>query len=190
MKRTPLTLLRHMPGRAFTPSESLITCRELRSHCSALCREELSSAGICIEMRLSRITPPYAGAQESATADPRWRHATRGRWRSLPAARVAYPSSFYISTEAHSHDPRQRRVSPIRRVIGVGEGDPNETWFRARLIQTGTKPRFHLAPRFRWRNARPGTGRSNASGAWNARPGIGRSNASGAFDMLLQIPAE
>ena len=60
---------------------------------------------------------------------------------------------------------------------GGSEGGqrPNEICFRACLIQTGTKPRFHLAPRFRRRNA---------------RPGIGRSNASGAFDMLLQIPAE
>ena len=103
-------------------------------------------------------------------------------------------SEPHISPEAHSHDPRQRRVSPMRRVIGVGEEDPNETWFRARLIQTGTKPKFHLVPLFRRRNARPGIGRSNASGADSggveARPGMGRSNASGGSYILLQSQAE
>ena len=99
-------------------------------------------------------------------------------------------SEPHINPEAHSHDPRQRRASPMRRVIGVGEEDPNETWFRARLAQTGPKPRFHFVTLIHPRKARPGIGRSNASGAWNARPGIGRSNASGAVEVLLQIPAE
>ena len=62
------------------------------------------SAGFCNEIkciplavlrpRLERActTPPYAGAQVSATADQRWRHAAGGLWRALRAARVAHPS--------------------------------------------------------------------------------------------------
>ena len=62
------------------------------------------SAGFCNEIkgiplavlrpRLERActAPPYAGAQVSATADQRWRHAAGGLWRALRAARVAHPS--------------------------------------------------------------------------------------------------
>ena len=170
--------------------------RNLRSHVGNSARITPPYAGTscprpesameCCYLALLRRMPGHKNRQRPTRAGVTQREAYGGRC----GRRAWHIRAPYISTEAHSHDPRQRRVSPIRRVIGVGEGGPNETWFRARLIQTGTKPRFHLVPLFRRRNARPGIGRSNASGAWDARPGTGRSNASGAFDVLLQIPAE
>ena len=119
IKETPLALLRSRLERACTPPDSAMKRKQFRSHYSATCRDGLllrrnlrshvgNSARItppyagtsvpppdsAMKCCYPRITPPYAGAQESATADPRWRHATRGLWRSLRAARVEYPSPF------------------------------------------------------------------------------------------------